>query len=56
MRFGYDQKALPHLLEQEINAISLIQFVSIKSYKSNEEWFGDAPEKLKEFALPWIQK
>lgn len=53
MRFAHDSNALPHLLEQEIQTISLIQFIIIKLYHSNGE---TGKQQAKNFAEPWIQR
>ena len=52
-----DTSILPHLLEQEINSISLIQFVIMKCYGiETGNMFGDHLNVLKSFAQPWIQR
>ena len=53
MSFAHDSNVLPHLLEQEIQTLSLMQFIVIKLYQSND---NDGKQSSKSFAEPWIQR
>ena len=59
MQFNNDLVILPHLLEQEIYALSLVQLMTTKFFLSRPEDndFAAVPAgQLKEYSRPWFQR